>query len=70
MRFRSLLKFSDTSVWDQAFWFFTNAELLELPATARLLFLGLLGIADREGRLNGKGGGTGANHHKRAAGSR
>ena len=31
--------------------FFRNAELVELPFEARLLFIGLWTIADREGRL-------------------
>ena len=31
--------------------FFTNDELVELPLSARLLFIGLWTIADREGRL-------------------
>ena len=31
--------------------FFLNDQLAELPFEARLLFLGLWGIADREGRL-------------------
>lgn len=32
--------------------FFTNDELVELPFEARLLFIGLWTIADKEGRLN------------------
>ena len=32
--------------------FFQNDELAELPMEARLLFIGLWGLADREGRLN------------------
>ena len=31
--------------------FFRNAELVELPVETRLLFIGLWGLADREGRL-------------------
>ena len=31
--------------------FFTNDELVELPFSTRLLFIGLWTIADREGRM-------------------
>jgi hypothetical protein len=31
--------------------FFTNEELVELPFSTRLLFIGLWTLADREGRL-------------------
>jgi hypothetical protein len=34
--------------------FFTNEELVELPFSTRLLFIGLWTIADREGRLEDK----------------
>ena len=32
--------------------FFRNADLVELPVETRLLFIGLWGLADREGRLD------------------
>jgi len=32
--------------------FFRNADLVELPVETRLLFIGLWGLADREGRMS------------------
>jgi hypothetical protein len=34
--------------------FFRNADLVELPVETRLLFIGLWGLADREGRLDAR----------------